>query len=64
MYLGITKTTMKKNLEWGPEEFDKPIERCRTKFVKPIITSMKPLYVNFFTPSETGDNRFQPIFQN
>ena len=66
MYLGITETTRKKILEWGPEEFNKPIEKCRNKCLKPIITSMKLLYMKFVAPPEIGDNRFifQPIFQN
>ena len=65
-YFDIPTRNRKCILEWGPEEFNKPIERCNNRFLKPIMQSMKLLYTKFVTPPETGDNRFifQPIFRN
>ena len=53
-------------MEWGTEEFNKPLERCINIFLKPIFASMKLLYSKFVTPPETGEYRFifQPVFRN
>ena len=64
--LYTTPTNRKKILEWGTKEFNKPLERCNNRFLKPILASMKLLYSKFVTPPETVDNRFifQPVFKN
>ena len=36
MHLGITKTERHKILEWGPEEFNKPIQQCHNRLLKPF----------------------------
>ena len=64
--LGVTKTSRKTILHWGPEEFNRPIEKCNNRFMTPLLVSMKLLYTRFVTPPESGDNRFifQPVFRN
>ena len=63
--LNVDKNTRKKILKWGPKEFNRPIEKCN-RFIKPLLVSMKLLYIRFITPPETGDNRFifQLVFRN
>ena len=64
--LDIDKQSRKKILKWGPEEFNRPIEKYNNKFIRPPLVSMKLLYTRFVTPPEAGDNRFifQPVFRN
>ena len=64
--LGVTKISRNSILHWGPEEFNRPIEKCDNRFLKPLLVSMKLLYTKFITPPEYGDNRFifQPVFRN
>ena len=64
--LDIDKHSRRKILKWGPEEFNRPIEKCNNRFIKPLLVSMKLLYTKFVTPPEAGDNRFifQPVFRN
>ena len=64
--LDVDKSSRTKILKWGPEEFNKPIEKCNNRFIKPLLVSMKLLYTKFVTPPEAGDNRFifQPVFRN
>ena len=54
IYLDILKEKRKVVLEWGPGDFNKRLERCNNRFLKPIINSMKLLYSKFVTPPETG----------
>ena len=50
----------------GAEEFNRPIEKCNNRFMKPLLVSMKLLYTKFVTPPESCNNRFifQPVFRN
>ena len=63
--LEVNKTTRRTILQWGPEEFNRPIEKCNNRFLKPLLVSMKLLYTKFVTPHGAGDNRliFQPVFR-
>ena len=65
-FLNVDKNTRRNILKWGPEEFNRPIEKCNNRFIKPLLVSMKLLYIKFITPPEFGDNRFifQPVFRN
>ena len=57
-FLNVNPTSRKTILEWGREEFNRPIERCNNRFFEPLLTSMKLLYNRFVTPPEIGVNRF------
>ena len=65
-FLDVNPQTRKNILKWGSEEFNRPIEKCNNRFLKPLLVSMKLLYTKFVTPPEYGDNRFifQPVFRN
>ena len=64
--LDVNKSSRRTILQWGPEEFNRPIEKCNNRFLKPLLVSMKLLYTRFVMPPGASDNRFifQPVFRN
>ena len=64
-YLRLKINNQDHMLKWGAEEFNKPIENCKNRFLKPIIKAMKNLTELFVMPPESGDNMYiyQPILR-
>ena len=64
--LGISKTNRGEVLEWGHNNFDVPINKCKSKLLRQMLVCLKQLSIAFFSNPGTSDDRFiyQPIFNN